>query len=186
LAAAPTRPEPAPAQKKTSDVSDPTPPAEAAVSEASAELDPQSAAAIWRQTLAQLGDVTADCAARAEGVAISGPNRLVVRFGKAYTQAQLYCERPERRQKLEQTLSRIAGRDIRIDFVTLPDEPAAAGLEPTGAKPPVNRRQRQQELLRHPLVRKAAELFDTEIIAVLDAPPAGESGEAANTDGTVR
>jgi DNA polymerase-3 subunit gamma/tau len=121
--------------------------------------------------------MTADFAGRADGVAISGPNRLVVRFRKAYTQAQNYCERPERRQKLEQTLSRIAGRDIRIDFVTLPDEPAAAGPESSAAKPPVNRRQRQQELMRHPLVRKAAELFDTEIIAVLDAPAEGEETE---------
>ena len=31
--------------------------------------------------------------------------------------------------------------------------------------------------MRHPLIRKAAELFDTEIIAVLDAPTADESDE---------
>ena len=122
--------------------------------------------------------MTADFAARAERIAISGPNRLVVSFRKAYTQAQQYCERPERRQKLEQTFSRLAGRNIRIDFATLPDEtPNAASGERPAAKPPINRRQRQQELMRHPLIRKAAELFDTEIIAVLDAPAAEETAE---------
>jgi DNA polymerase III subunit gamma/tau len=139
-------------------------------------LDDARASAAWKQTLAEIGDMTADFAARAERVAISGPNRLVVSFRKAYTQAQQYCERPERRQKLEQTFSRLAGRNIRIDFATLPDESSvAAAGERSAAKPPVNRRQRQQELMRHPLIRKANELFDTEIIAVLDAPSAEES-----------
>jgi hypothetical protein len=32
--------------------------------------------------------------------------------------------------------------------------------------------------MRHPLIRKAAELFDTEIIAVLDPPPATEEAES--------
>src|SRR5207249_3721808 len=109
-------------QKKTPEVSNseahvaPAPPASVA------EPGHQDAAAAWKQTLAEIGDMTADFAGRAERVAISGPNRLVISFRKAYTQAQQYCERPERRQKLEQTLSRIAGRNIRIDFAMLPDE----------------------------------------------------------------
>ena len=67
-----------------------------------------------------------------------------------------------------------APREIRIDFATLPDANADTTAE-RPSKPPANRRLRQQELMRHPLVRKAAELFDTEIIAVLDAPPSDES-----------
>src|SRR5439155_25959896 len=103
----------------------------------SAPLDPDSATATWRQTLAEIGDMTADFATRAERVAISGPNRLVVSFRKAYTQAQQYCERPERRQKLEQTFSRLAGRNIRLDFATLPVEsPESATGEKPVAKPP--------------------------------------------------
>ena len=96
----------------------------------------RAATAAWQQTLAEIGDMTADFAAKAERVAISGPNRLVVSFRKAYTQAQQYCERPERRQKLEETFSRLAGRTIRIDFATLPDEPAAqATARLTGQRP---------------------------------------------------
>ena len=71
--------------------------------------------------------MTADFAGRAERIAISGPNRLVVSFRKAYTQAQQYCERPERRQKLEQTFSRIAGRNDSARLCTLPDESVTAG-----------------------------------------------------------
>jgi DNA polymerase-3 subunit gamma/tau len=124
--------------------------------------------------------MTADFASRADSVAISGPNRLVVSFRKAYTQAQQYCERPEPRQRLEEAFSRIAGRRFRIDFVTLldgstRDEPATAPARPTA-----NRRQKQQEVMRHPLIRKASELFDTEVIAMLDAPARPED-DAAST-----
>jgi len=124
--------------------------------------------------------MTSDFAARAERIATSGPNRLAVYFRKAYTQAQQYCERPDKRQRLEQTFSRIAGQNVRIDFVTLPDNPdAATSSDRPAAKPVVNRRQRQQEVLRHPLIRKAAELFDTEIVAMLD-PPTGDESENPN------
>jgi hypothetical protein len=60
----------------------------------------------------------------------------------------------------------------------LPEEPtgAAPDSEPAAVRP-VNRRQRQQELQRHPLIRKAAELFDTEIVAMHDAPAVDESSE---------
>src|SRR5262249_475404 len=144
-AAAP--PTPSPAQKKTPDESEVGPPTAAPAAETSISPDSDSASTTWRQTLAEIGDMTADFAARAERVAISGPNRLAVSYRKAYTQAQQYCERPERRQKLEQTFSRLAGRNIRIDFATLPDESPAATADRPAQKPPVSRRQRQQELM---------------------------------------
>jgi DNA polymerase-3 subunit gamma/tau len=141
-------------------------------------LDDAAAAAAWKQTLAEIGDMTADFAAKADRTAISGPNRLVVWFRKAYTQALQYCERPEKRQKLEQTLSRITGRKMRIDFAVSDGGPEAAAGEPeTTLARPVSRRQRQQELQRNPLIRKASELFDTEIIGTLDAPRSEDSGE---------
>jgi len=184
---APVAPEPPPAvQKKTLESNSPptvAPPAE------DPPLDAGTATQAWQQTLAELGDITADYASRAEAVAISGPNRLVVRFRKAYTQALQQCEAPDRRLKLEQTLSRITGRSVRIDFALLQDDPAAAApiSENAAAKPPLNRRQRQQELLRNPLVRKAAELFDTEIVTVLDPPVSEENaspGEERTAGGT--
>jgi DNA polymerase-3 subunit gamma/tau len=141
-------------------------------------LDATAATAAWKQTLAEIGDMTEVYGGKADAVAISGPNRLVVRFRIAYTQALQFCERPDKRQRLEQTLSRIAGRNLRLDFALLQDEPLDNATDSSPAKPPVSRRQRQQELMRHPLVRKASELFDTEIITVLEPPPADDSGSA--------
>ena len=177
-------PPPAPAQIATSAASDqkktperfeePPPSAESI-----APLDDHAAVAAWKQTLGELGDMTADFASKAENVAISAPNRLVVRFRKAYTSAIQFCERPESRQKLEQTLSRITGRNIRIDIAVLPDAPEPPpGTEVAPARRPMNRRQREQEVQRHPLIRKAAELFDTEIVTILDAVRTEEGSEA--------
>jgi DNA polymerase-3 subunit gamma/tau len=165
-------------QKKTSENGDGN--GERVVSSAAVGLlvDEAAAAEVWKQSLAELGDMTSVSAARAERVAISGPNHLVVWFRKAYSQAYQYCERPERRQRLEKTLSRIVGREMRIDFAVLPDEPQSASVASDRPNAPaVSRRQRQQELQRHPLIRKASELFDTEIIGVLDAPDVSGSGE---------
>jgi hypothetical protein len=101
-----------------------------------------------------------------------------VRFRKAYTSAIQFCERPESRQKLEQTLSRITGRQIRIDIAVLPDaNGGVAGTEVAPTRRPVNRRQREQEVHRHPLIRKATELFDTEIVTILDAPRSDDTSE---------
>jgi DNA polymerase-3 subunit gamma/tau len=168
---------PAPSdQKKTLEKADEPSP----VVEAVAPLDDHTAAAAWKQTLGELGDMTADFASKAENVAISAPNRLAVRFRKAYTSAIQFCERPESRQKLELALSRITGRNIRIDIVVLPEaaEPPP-GTELAPARRPVNRRQREQEVQRHPLIRKAAELFDTEIVTILDVVRTEEGNEPA-------
>jgi len=131
-------------------------------------LDRESALTAWRQTLAELQDMTGDYASKFDSVAISAPNRLVVSFRKAYTTAKEFCERPDKRTRLEQTLSRLAGRDIRIDFAVLADESQVTVPQPLTTRPPVNRRQRQAEMQRHPLVRQAVELFDAEIVTIVD------------------
>jgi DNA polymerase-3 subunit gamma/tau len=174
----PAPPTPAAEDQKKTPESTNEPPTIAA---AEAPLDDRVATAAWQQTLGELGDMTADFASKAENVAISAPNRLVVRFRKAYTSAIQFCERPESRQKLEQTLSRIVGRNIRIDIVVLPDAGGPSpGTEVASVRRPANRRQREQELQRHPLIRRATELFDTEIITILDVPKTEEAGETAS------
>ncbi len=136
-------------------------------------LDNSSALAVWRQTLAELQDMTGDCASKFDSVAISGPNRLVVTFRKAYTTAKEFCERPDKRSRLEQVLSRLSGRNVRIDFAVQDDESQVSTSQQVAARPSVNRRQRQAEMQRHPLVRQAVELFDAEIVTIVD-PVASE------------
>jgi DNA polymerase-3 subunit gamma/tau len=146
-------------------------------------LDDEVALASWRQTLAELQDMTGDCASKFDSVAISGPNRLVVRFRKAYTTAKEFCERPEKRSRLEQTISRLTGRDVRIDFAVLPDESQVSAPQQVAARPVASRRQRQAELQRHPLVRQAVELFDAEIVTIVE--PVVTEVEAADQPSSI-
>lgn len=170
----PPRTEAAPEnQKKTPDVSEPPifAPAQPAVE---AVLTNEEAQLIWKQVLDQIQDMTADYARKVESIAISGPNRLVGRFRKAYSQFKDQVERPERRQRLEQALAEVAGRAIRVEFELLPDEPQTAAPvakpQPTAAR----RRQRMKEMERNLLVQQAIAVFDAEIIDIIDPPPAAE------------
>lgn len=166
-------------QKKTDDVAESTnslpepPPADNL-------LTNEEALSVWAQTLDQIQDMTADYARKAVHIAISGPNRLVVRFRKAYSHFKDQLERPERRQRLEQTLAEVAGRVIRVEFDLLPDEPQSAvpavKPQPTAA----HRRQRFKEMERNLLVQAAITVFDAEIGDVRDAPVVTEEIEASS------
>jgi DNA polymerase-3 subunit gamma/tau len=144
------------------------------------------AAEIWSQALAILGDMTSDFASKAESVAICGPNRLVARFGKAYSYQKEFCERPERKALLEQALCQAAGVPITLQFEVLSDR---GGPVPVARETPLpNRQQRFAEAARHPLVRQAMEHFDAEIVRVFqpatesaaEGEGPGESAAAAN------
>jgi DNA polymerase-3 subunit gamma/tau len=184
---APSRPSPAasPAdsavdQKKTTDdVASPSTPSEGA--ENDVPWDDEMALSAWRQVLGQIQDMTADYATKAESVATSGPNRLVARFRKAYTHAKEQCERPERRQRLQNGLAEVMGRPILVEFELLPDLPQAAVAAPRPQQTALRRRQRIREVERNLLVQQAVVTFEAEIVNVIDPPPATEDtteGEA--------
>jgi len=163
-------------QKKTPDQNgDAT--AEPATAEKEAQLSLPEAQRFWQQALTGLSDMTSDFASKCESVAISGPNRLAVKFRKAYTTAIAYCERPQSRAKLEEALQRASGRPIRLEFITLPDEPAAAAAAAKPVANVQNRRRRMRDAERNPLIGRAIELFDAEIIDVIE--PVREGGEEA-------
>jgi hypothetical protein len=125
-------------------------------------VTPESAEQIWQQTLASLGDVTADLAKCYDCVAISAPNRLAVRFKASYTLQKESCERPDRKSRLEATLSEITGQTMRIDLELLPDDKETATPVPV-----IKSRQQQiQDAQQQPFVRQAQELFEAEILRV--------------------
>ncbi len=117
---------------------------------------------IWKAALDSLNDLTADFASHADGVAISGPNRLVVRFRGMYNSSKSYCERPERREMLEKAVSQAAGRPFRLDFLVLKDDQP----HPSPPQPVVSRHQLKRQAANHPMVEQAVELFDAEVMSV--------------------
>jgi DNA polymerase-3 subunit gamma/tau len=122
---------------------------------------------LWKQALAAIEDMTRDFASKAESIAISGPNRVLVRHRKAYNKEQ--CEKPERKARLEQALSHAAGTEVRLDFELLPETPAANGAASAPVPSAAQSRQRRFKTAeRNLLVRQAIEMFDGEIVNVVE------------------
>ena len=117
---------------------------------------------IWRGALESLNDMTADSAGMADSVAISGPNRLAVRFRQVYNSSKSFCERPERRQTLEDAVSQVAGRPVKLTFELISEDRP----HESPPRPKVSRQQMRQQVSRHPLVERAVELFEAEVLNV--------------------
>ena len=122
-------------------------------------IDHDSAEAIWQAALARLNDSTADYGRYFESVAISAPNRLVVRFPARYTLQKERCERPQVKQRFEQALQLATGRTYRVDF-----ELTDVGSKVPAPKRVTSLRERQRAAERQPLIQAAIELFDAEVI----------------------
>jgi DNA polymerase-3 subunit gamma/tau len=133
----------------------------------------------WLAALEEINDMTADHAGLADSVAISGPNQLVVRFRQVYNSSKSYCERPDKREALERAFGGQAGCRVRLEFVLLPDEAKPATPAPN---PQLARTQLRQQVARHPLVQRAMELFEAEILHA-DRAPADRATVAADATG---
>jgi DNA polymerase-3 subunit gamma/tau len=136
-------------------------PAPVTVARVFKSLDSENLSVIWQEALASLGDVTAEFAAKAIGIAISGPNRLAIRFVGRYNSSKSYCERPEPREKLEKAVSEIVGERVRLEFVEEPHESA-----PAPTRTAVNPQQLRRAISSHPMVACAMDLFQAEIAKV--------------------
>ena len=147
-----------------------SPVGELSATASSLALTVEVARRVWQQALEELeaaGDMTADMARFSSGLATAGPNRLVVSFRAEYTHQKQSCERPERKTKLEQALARVAGHPIRVDFELL-----APDARPMEKRPTVtNQRQRRRELENHPLVQQVKQLFEAEVLDVVESRP---------------
>ena len=156
--------------KKSEEIPPPASAPPAAIA-STVKLTPESIEQIWRQALDSLGDVTADLGNCYERLAISAPNRLVVSFKASYTLQKESIERPERKSRLEASLSQITGQTMRIDLELLPDE-----KETETAVPEVKSHQQQiQDAQQQPFVRQALELFEAEILRVDSSQRPGDT-----------
>jgi DNA polymerase-3 subunit gamma/tau len=131
-------------------------------------LAPENAAQVWNQALGRVSGLGARHAKDYADVATPAPNRLVISFKPAYTLSKSICERPDQVAKFEKALAELTGEPVRVQFVLLEDE---SDESPPGAPArAVSPQQRLLEISRHPMIRRAAELFDAKPIRV-DEPP---------------
>jgi len=138
----------------------------------SARLRPlPDASVLWQQMLGKLPDMLARYAALAERIAISAPNRLAAGFAAQYTSGKSFCENPERLEKLEKSLSEVAGRPMRITFEVFENSEGTESVPEVRSVRQANSRERMNEASQNPLVRRAAELFGARPVAVEGPDP---------------
>ena len=111
----------------------------------------------WNRALARLSGMAVEQARHFDRVAVPEAGRLTVVFRPEYDFAKLLCERPEQTARFEQALAAVTGRPVRVEFAV--DAPAAGGAGQRGAAKPVSQQQRTVEASKHPLIKRAAELF---------------------------
>ncbi len=110
----------------------------------------------WTRTLSALGDMTADMAAEYEKLDLT-VDHLVVTLRDAYHARE--CSKPDRKQKIESTLTEIAGRPLRVEFKV-----SKSSLEAQkSVTPKLTRTQQIRKLQEDEFVRQTISLFDAEI-----------------------
>jgi hypothetical protein len=140
--------------------------------------------------MAQVGRFLANDLGKADSVAISGPNTLVLGFSARYNLQREHCQEPANLERVEETLKKITGRPwtIRIESAG-GDEPVAQGRangEETGPAGSLMRQQRL-EAAQKPLIKTVMELMGAQIFHVDEGFGAGvelplERGPAGGTE----
>ncbi len=130
----------------------------------------ENAVEVWNSALSRLSGMAVDQARHFDSVAIPAPNRLVIRFKPGYAVCKSACERPEQVARFEQALAETTGQRIRLEFALAADDPTESGpsVAPARVVPP---HQRLLEVIGHPLVHRAGELFGAQPVRVDDPPP---------------
>lgn len=150
-------------KKKIARAVEPTDKDSSTAPRATIALSEATAVDVWKAAILQFTDLTADQALQFDSVAMTDPNRLVVSFQKRYDSCRIFCEQPGRRARLEQSLQEVSGRSIRLELRTL-DVPQTEVAETS--RPVRSRREQMRAAAEHPLVGRAMELFNAELMRV--------------------
>jgi DNA polymerase-3 subunit gamma/tau len=146
-------------------------------------LGPDTLPRIWQEILAQAGPIMASKLQEGEGLAISGPNTLVIRFPARYNQAREFCQEPGRVARLEEWLRRITGQACQLRIEAVSGGPTAenAGAADDSASLPSRYRRQRAEVQQEPLLKRAIDVLGAQIVHVDDgfgtAPAAAERGD---------
>jgi DNA polymerase-3 subunit gamma/tau len=150
------------------------------------DLQPASLAEVWGRVCEELGPILGSYAKVAGLPAILGPNSLVLRFEARYTSQYDHCSASGSVQRMQEAMKSITGSDWQVRVELTRVDPQARGANTTedhGSKT-ITSRERTQELLKIPLLGRAAEKLDARLLkmdaafgSVPDEPSEKEDGE---------
>ncbi|MFZ5829389.1 MAG: hypothetical protein ACOY3P_04845, partial [Planctomycetota bacterium] len=144
------------------------PPSAVAAGVAAETLTEENATALWAESLARISGMIAEQARQFDRVSVAAPNRLVVSFKPNYALAKAACERPDQVARFESAMAQVAGHPVHVEFRLADAEPSAA--RPVERMRSSSPHQRLLEVMRHPMVHRAAELLGAQPLRVDDPP----------------
>jgi hypothetical protein len=98
-----------------------------------------------------------------EAIALTGERVVAVRLPE---QMRKFCARPERMLRIQEALRAVTGEFCSVEFIAASGESAAPV-----PKPALSRMQQIREIERHPLIQRAIDLFDGEVVEVWQGKP---------------
>jgi DNA polymerase-3 subunit gamma/tau len=130
-------------------------------------LTAASLSLVWAQVLAQVGRMLQSSLEKTQGVAISGPNTLVLRFPPGYNDHREHCQAPNNIARVEEALRRITGEtcNLRIESASGAEaESTASATTASAEKPLAPARRLRDGLMRYDLIRRAVAVLGAQIV----------------------
>ncbi|MEM9940880.1 MAG: DNA polymerase III subunit gamma/tau [Planctomycetota bacterium] len=138
-------------------LNDPSATASPASDASSMDLRPETVETIWKKLIVEIDDMTSDMAASYRKLDLKSSDHLVVTLENKVSRD--LCSKPEKKQKFEKLLTRIAGKPTRVDFVA--SQNAVPAKKPTQK---LTRNQQIRKLHENPFLKKVITMFDAEIV----------------------
>ena len=132
------------------------------------ELTEANVTEVWSRTVGQVEGMAADPARQFAHVHLPEADRIVVTFRPGSAFNKTICEQPTNLADFETTLTRVVGRRVRVSF-EVEDGPAVSPKKKPAAQV-VSPHQRLMEIAKHPMIRRAGELFGATPTEVIDPP----------------
>jgi DNA polymerase III subunit gamma/tau len=134
-------------------------------SKATRELTEALMPEIWQEVLGQLGPMLAGNLGKAEDAAISGPKNLVIRFPSRYNHEQEYCQSTTGLARIQDAIRQVTGQSWNVRVESVGGEAPPSKTVTAEPAPSPYRRQRA-EAGQTPLVKRALELLQAQIVHV--------------------
>ncbi len=159
-----------PAQKKTPKSPASRPSGEATSTRPAGDavlLTAENAANIWNRALEKMSGMVVEQAKQFDHVAVDAPDRLAIFFKEQSALAKSTCERPDQLSRFERALAEVTGQTVHVEFKVHEDTSGESEPARRAVRAP-SPHQRIMEVAKHPMVRRASELFGAEPIRVDD------------------
>ena len=135
--------------------------------ETTAGWSPQELCGHWGQAVEEMDPVTATLARGVDHVESPRPGLVRLVYPAASGLTMRRCANPEHRGEIAETLRRVTGVPVQLEFAALPAPNSARPVTPKPAAR--SRMQRMREIESNDLVRGCIEIFGAEIVRV-DVP----------------